>query len=126
MNLKDHDLDSLSSAFARSKGIPCSTNDDKKDVMTKFSAHILDLIANVNPQKVLEIRIAELEAQNAKLASAPAAPTFAPAFPPAPPVIPAAPAAQAAVPFHRLVRSGGNKYLSKSFPASFKVRELNA
>ena len=43
MNLKDHDLDSLSSAFARSKGIPCSTNDDKKDVMTKFSAHIVDL-----------------------------------------------------------------------------------
>ena len=80
----------------------------------------------MNPQKVLEIRIAELEAQNAKLASAPAAPTFAPAFPPPPPVIPAAAAPQVAVPFHKLVRSVGNKYLSKSFPASFKVRELNA
>ena len=133
--LKDHDLDNLASAFARARIPPlaCGTNEEKKIVMEKFAAHVVEFIAQVNPQKALESRISELEAENARLATQPAALIPAPnpvgfaaaapavgfgaaAFPPPPPTI---------NPLDCIRKpSTSPKFLARSAPTAFKARDI--
>ena len=121
--LKDNDLDSLASAFARTRSppLPFSTNDEKKAAMVHFSAHVVDLIAQVNPQRAMENRIQELEAENARLVTSSSAQNPGPTAPSAAPLrVPAK-----TDPLTSIQKTADKaKFLAKSAPSAFKARDI--